>query len=99
MHPRLQRPYAISSHLEKELMKQKQIFTKQYELNFSVLTWNCAGNPPPDNFDITEQLHQDYVNMSRASMPDILIVGLQEMVELNTKKVIQGKDKPRAALW
>lgn len=32
-------------------------------------------------------------------MPDIVVVGLQEMVELSTKKVIQGKDKPRAAIW
>lgn len=32
-------------------------------------------------------------------MSDIVIIGLQEMVELNTKKVIQGKDKSRAAEW
>lgn len=32
-------------------------------------------------------------------MPDIVVVGLQEMVELSTKKVIQGKDKPRAQIW
>ena len=32
-------------------------------------------------------------------MSDIVIIGLQEMVELSTKKVIQGKDKPRAAVW
>lgn len=32
-------------------------------------------------------------------MPDVVVVGLQEMVELKTKTVIQGKDKPRALIW
>ena len=32
-------------------------------------------------------------------MSDVVIVGLQEMVELNTKNVIKVKDKPRAAAW
>ena len=98
-HPRLQKPYAISAHLEKELQRNKAIFTQQKELSLSVLTWNCAGKIPPADFDISQQLYADYANISKQTMPDIVVVGLQEMVELSTKKVIQGKDKPRAAIW
>lgn len=98
-HPRLQKPYAISGHLEKELQKNKKVYTEQRELQFTVLTWNCAGKAPPEDFDINNQLYTDYNNLSKNQMSDIVIVGLQEMVELNTKKVIQGKDKSRAAQW
>lgn len=32
-------------------------------------------------------------------VPDIYIIGLQEMVKLNAKSVIQGKDRERVMLW
>jgi hypothetical protein len=32
-------------------------------------------------------------------LPDILIVGLQEMVKLNTTQVVLGKDKQRCTGW
>jgi len=31
--------------------------------------------------------------------PDILVIGLQEMVPLNTKEIVAGKDKQLALLW
>jgi hypothetical protein len=47
-HPRLQKPYGIRATLEKELMKHKQIYIEQSELQISVYSWNCAGNAPPN---------------------------------------------------
>lgn len=32
-------------------------------------------------------------------MSDIFIIGLQEMVMLNTNQVIKGKDKERTSAW
>jgi hypothetical protein len=32
-------------------------------------------------------------------IPDVYVIGLQEMVKLNTKSVIKGKDKDRVLLW
>lgn len=75
-HPRLQRPYAIASHLDKEIMKERHLFTEQKNLTLSVLTWNCAGQAPPDNFDITDQLYPDLPNLTMDQMPDIYVVGL-----------------------
>ncbi len=54
-----------------------------------MVTWNCAGNVPNPNFDITNILTPDKDNHL---LPDLYIVGLQEMVKLNAKSVIKGKD-------
>jgi len=32
-------------------------------------------------------------------MSDIFIIGMQEMVPLNTSQVVKGKDKQRAGVW
>lgn len=54
-----------------------------------MLTWNCAGNPPPhSNWDITDTI-KDQINTNS----DIYIVGLQEMVNLKVKEVLKKKDK------
>ena len=65
-------------------------------MHISVVTWNCAGNVPTPNFDITNILSPDKDNQL---LPDLYIVGLQEMVKLNAKSVIKGKDQERIMLW
>ena len=37
--------------------------------------------------------------MEGQPLSDIYIIGLQEMVKLNTGQVIKGKDRDRAAEW
>ena len=38
------------------------MFTKQQDIQISVITWNCAGNPPPyENWDISDTL-KDNIN-------------------------------------
>ncbi len=63
----------------------------------AVVSWNCGGNTPPPTFDITNILHFD--GGDTQVTPDVFIIGLQEMVKLNAKSVIKGKDKERALLW
>ena len=46
-HPRFQKPYGIRGILEKELIKRKNVYIEQKNIKIGVLTWNCAGNPPP----------------------------------------------------
>ena len=70
-HPRLQKPYGIRAILEKEMMKHKSLYTEQNDVQIAVLTWNCAGNPPPQNFDIRDVLYD-----GGQEMADIYIIGL-----------------------
>lgn len=61
----------------------------------SVLTWNCAGNVPAS----TEYDIRDVILTENMDKSDVYIVGLQEMVPLNTKEIMTGKDKQRTAMW
>lgn len=83
----------MRASLEKQLEKYRSHFQSWSDITVSVVTWNCAGNTPSHTFDITNILHYE------GNAPDVFIVGLQEMVKLNAKSVIQGKDKERALLW
>jgi len=57
-HPKLQKPYGIRRTLENELIKHKSIYTEQSDIQISVLTWNCAGQPPPSHdFDVKNILY------------------------------------------
>ena len=62
--------------------------TKEMESMLRFVLWNCAGNPPPNNFDVQKILYD-----SNQKMSDIVMVGLQEMVDLKINQVIKGKDK------
>jgi synaptojanin len=81
--------------LEKQLEKYHQHYISWSSIKVQVLTWNCAGNTPSATFDISNILLDD----SPGIVPDVYIIGLQEMVKLNAKSVIQGKDKERVLLW
>ncbi len=59
-------------------------FTQWHEITTALFTWNCAGNMPATNFDISHLLMTNNVQ----KMPDIYAVGIQEMVKLNAKTVI-----------
>lgn len=47
------------------------MYTDQKEIKISVLTWNCAGNLPPEDYNIFKELINDELRLS-----DIYIIGL-----------------------
>lgn len=60
-----------------------------------MLSWNCGGiGPSSTQFNIDSVIYEDGYEKS-----DIYIVGLQEMVPLNTKEIVVEKNKQRALLW
>lgn len=60
-----------------------------------VFTWNIAGENPREDFDIGDLL----ISKDCDTLPDIFVVGLQEMVKLNTKSIMQGKNREKVNLW
>ena len=65
-------------------------------IKIKVVTWNCAGNMPQTTLDIADIL---LPGRDSGILPDVIVVGLQEMVKLNAQQVIKGKDKERIGLW
>ena len=95
-HP-MQMPYGIKASLEKQLEKYQQHYTQWENIRVKVFTWNCAGNPPPSpQFDISNLILPPEESKI---VPEIYVIGLQEMVKLNAKSVIKGKDRDRVMLW
>jgi hypothetical protein len=71
-------------------------YTTTRELKIAVLTWNLAGNPPPDNVNLSSIL----IPESYDALPDIYIVGLQEMVNLDILGSLAcSKDVERMHGW
>jgi len=93
-HPK-QKPYGIKESLEKQMLKYQHHFKGKDRVQGCVFTWNLAGNIPSPAFDISNILYPEDPNI----IPDFFVVGLQEMVKLNAKSVIQGKDKQRIQVW
>ena len=61
------------------------------------MTWNLGGNTPHATMDIGDlMLCEDSPDVP---LPEIYIIGLQEMVKLGAQSVIQGKNKEKALLW
>ena len=93
-HPH-QRPYGIRASLDKQMEKYYDQFLTMDNIILEVFTWNCAGQAPPPNLDI----HDLLAPADPAIVPDIYVIGLQEIVKLNAKSVIEGKNSERVALW
>ncbi len=93
-HPH-QMPYGIKASLEKKLKEMSRVFKQTQNITMCILTWNCGGNQPSQTFDISNILMLE----DRSIQPDVYIIGLQEMVKLNAKSVLQGKDQARMMLW
>lgn len=81
----------------------------QKELSIQILSWNCAGDAPPEpGWDIASVMKElsEYEGADPADKTmdafidaDLYIVGLQEFVKLNTKECYRFKDIKRTALW
>lgn len=83
--------------------------TKQVRVG--CLTWNCAGKPPPEDFDMIESIvlpdpqslktfSQNNTRGAQDYLPQFYIVGLQEMVNLEVVgSLLCSKDLDRMNKW
>lgn len=78
-----------------EIQSREKEFSTFNPLNVFVVTWNVAGSPPDTNLDLRNLF--DYRNKAA---PDLILVGLQEVVELNPTTVMSNNhQKPSVQLW
>jgi hypothetical protein len=95
-HP-LQRKYGIQLAVERKLNQYQNDFVNIENLGLHVVTWNCAGNEPYANLNLSEVLLPP--NSTKTTLPDLVVIGLQEIVPLSAKQIFAGKNKARNALW
>ncbi|CDW75781.1 inositol polyphosphate phosphatase [Stylonychia lemnae] len=93
-HPK-QKHYGMQLLIDRQINRQISSFTKVQELNLLMFTWNCAGKAPHHKLDLNNLILPD----DKANLPDLIVIGLQEIVKLNAKSVIAGKNKERNQMW
>jgi hypothetical protein len=76
---------------ETELQAQDERFCDLEQIKALVMTWN-AGASTPHSLRFAEQDRNFFPNLLRESdLPDILVFGFQELVDLEDKKATASK--------
>ncbi|EAS01600.2 endonuclease/exonuclease/phosphatase family protein (macronuclear) [Tetrahymena thermophila SB210] len=79
----------------KVLKKREQDFTTLSNLNVFCMTWNMNGNEP----DAEMNFAQNIFNFEKQPNPDIVVIGLQEMVKLNVQNVMMTNNERIIQTW
>lgn len=76
------------------VIQREDEYIKRLSISVHVCTWNLAGNRPPDSINLS-----DWLIDPECPMPELVVVGLQEMLKLNTKNVLAGSNQPLVDAW
>eukprot|EP00347_Sterkiella_histriomuscorum_P022024 403331952 len=93
-HP-CQKIYGIRERLQKILNRNHEKYSQQKNLKILLFTWNCAGEAPSHELNLNNIILPE----DREALPDLIVIGLQEIVKLNAKSVFKGKNKERNQMW
>ena len=81
--------------ITKELESQSHEFVSYTPLSIFIISWNIGGNKP-SSLDLLEL---DFFNFENYGNPDIIAIGLQEVVNLNMKNIVSPNNEKLVALW
>lgn len=83
--------------VEDELNRHRILFSNSEELIISVHSWNVNGSKHhTEKLDITEWL---FPCLNEAHAPDIFLVGLEEVVDLNAANIVFNSNSKNIELW
>ena len=86
----------VRKYIGKEISALKEKFIEPQVYRFFVGTWNFAGvGPPEDTNEITSFLFP-YAEMF---VPDVMVIGLQEMVPLDAKHIFWKNHDKVSLKW
>ena len=85
----------MQSALNLELFKQESSFTTLDLLKINVSSWNLGGAKPMEDVDISKWLFP----LGKEYVPDMFIIGFQEIVPLTAKNVVTNKNADMISYW
>lgn len=77
-----------------KLKNREKDFSQFSELKIFIGSWNVGGFHPNLNFDFKKDFF-DFDNES----PDLIVIGLQEIVDLNAKNVVAASNEKIMKIW
>jgi hypothetical protein len=84
----------FAESVEKELKSREREFCSYSEISAFIATWNVGGFLPGPIFDISKLL-----DIEGNSSPDLLVLGFQELVDLNAKNVLVSSNVDTVTAW
>jgi Phosphatidylinositol 5-phosphate phosphatase len=85
--------HAFSDVFERKIKEHEKEYTSYDQVTVFTATWNLGGYEPAPDFDLS-----GLFNFEGNQSPDIIVVGFQEFVELNTTNIIAG-DQYKFRQW
>jgi hypothetical protein len=82
--------------LEQELKRHESKFTENEELILFIGSWNVGGWDPKESVLLFDWL---YHFGKESPTPDIYIIGLQEIVDLNAKNIVIFSNSTKVEFW
>ncbi len=79
----------------KKLDSRMNKFTISEDLEIFIGSWNVGGQTLKDNVNLYEWLKPKNTNRT----PDIYIIGLQEIVELNANYILLSSNQSKVDYW
>jgi len=90
-------PLLLTPQIEEKLKQLESKFVETEELILYIGSWNTGGIDIKDNMDLNEWLYPNPIKDMRT--PDIYIICLQEIVNLNAKNIIISSNAKKVDQW
>ncbi|CDW90862.1 domain and endonuclease exonuclease phosphatase family protein [Stylonychia lemnae] len=84
-----------STFIESTIIKEIKSYTEEQKVVLHITTINCAGRLPSSY----KELIPIFKPQIDGVFPDIMVIGLQEIVKLNAFGIFKGKNKTRMNEW
>ncbi|ODV92799.1 hypothetical protein CANCADRAFT_17407, partial [Tortispora caseinolytica NRRL Y-17796] len=84
----------INDYVESELERHKSEFSAQKEISIVTATFNAGGAVPDGKVNLDDWLFP----ASMEELPDIFVIGIQELVDLTPGQIINA-DSGRRVIW
>ncbi|CAD8166728.1 unnamed protein product [Paramecium octaurelia] len=82
------------THFDNWIAQQERQFCTFSEISILLITWNVGGNTP-----ITKDFLQNILHFQEQSNPDVIVFGLQEIVDLNPQNIVIMSNEKTLQLW
>jgi hypothetical protein len=89
---------ATNNFVDSMIVKEIDQYSENQKINIHLTTLNCAGKQPKDYKELLP-IFRPSLQDQDGVYPDILVVGLQEIVQLNMFNVLKGKNKTTIKEW
>jgi len=84
----------LEKSIKATLKARQSEFAYYQDFTVFVTTWNVANFNPSKTYDLT-----DLFNFEGNEAPDVIAIGLQEIVELNASNIVVGADNTAELIW